>query len=51
VQRILSELEAGSYITRSRAGRRSLYTVNPSKPLRHPIEAHRAIADLIALAS
>lgn len=49
VQRILGELEVGGYLQRSRIGRRSMYTVNPARPLRHPIEAHRTIADLIAL--
>jgi DNA-binding MarR family transcriptional regulator len=49
VQRILGELEDGGYLQRSRVGRRSMYTVTPTRPLRHPIEAHRTIADLIAL--
>lgn len=50
VQRIVAELEEGGAITRVRDGRRNRYEVHPEAPLRHPIEAHRTIADLIALA-
>ena len=50
VQRIVTELEEGGALTRIRDGRRNRYEVHPQTPLRHPIEAHRAIADLIALA-
>lgn len=50
VQRIVAELEEGGAITRVRDGRRNRYEVHADAPLRHPIEAHRTIADLIALA-
>lgn len=49
VQRIVADLEAGRYIERERLGRRNRYRVHPELPLRHPIEAHRRIASLIAL--
>ena len=49
VQRIVAELEADSYIERERIGRCNRYKVHPELPLRHPIEAHRRIASLIAL--
>ena len=49
VQRIVSDLEASSYIERERLGRCNRYKVHPEMPLRHPIEAHRRIASLIAL--
>ena len=49
VQRILGELEEAGYIERARVGRRSVYVVNDALPLRHPIEAHRRIADLLTL--
>lgn len=49
VQRIVADLEAGSYIERERDGRRNRYKVHPELPLRHPVEAHRKIASLIAL--
>jgi DNA-binding MarR family transcriptional regulator len=49
VQGIVSDLVSGRYIRRSRKGRCNRYTVNRNLPLRHPIEAHRKIASLIAL--
>lgn len=49
VQRIVADLEDGRYIERERVGRCNRYKVHPELPLRHPIEAHRKIASLIAL--
>jgi DNA-binding MarR family transcriptional regulator len=49
VQRIITELEEAGVIERSRDGRRNRYTLNLETPLRHPLEAHRRIAELIAL--
>lgn len=49
VQRIVADLEEGSYIERERTGRRNRYKVHPELPLRHPVEAHRRIGSLIAL--
>lgn len=49
VQRIVADLENGRYLQRERQGRRNRYRVNRNLPLRHPIEAHRKIASLIAL--
>ncbi len=49
VQRIVADLEDGSYIERERTGRRNRYKVHPELPLRHPVEAHRRIGSLIAL--
>ena len=50
VQRILAELEDAGYIQRSREGRRNVYAVRADLPLRHPIEAHRDVESLLALA-
>jgi DNA-binding MarR family transcriptional regulator len=50
VQRILAELEAEGYLSHVRQGRRNTYTVNSRRPLRHPIERHRTLAELIELA-
>ncbi len=47
VQKILSELEAAGYLTRHRDGRRNTYSIHTAKPLRHPIESHRSVGDLI----
>ena len=49
VQRIVTELETAGYITRHRNGRRNTYTVHRHNPLRHPIENHRSVADLLTL--
>jgi DeoR/GlpR family transcriptional regulator of sugar metabolism len=49
VQRIVTELEESGYITRQRSGRRNLYVVHHHRPLRHRIESHRQVGDLLAL--
>lgn len=49
VQRIVGELEAAGYVTRSREGRRNRYAITGTLPLRHPLERHTRVGDLIAL--
>lgn len=49
VQRIVADLEAAGVLTRLREGRRNRYKVDPRISLRHPVEAHRNIGDLLAL--
>jgi hypothetical protein len=49
VQRILDELEIGGYLRRERIGRRNRYEVLDRSPLRHPLESHRSVADVLAL--
>ena len=49
VQRIIVELEAAGYLEHIREGRRNLYKVLSRKPLRHDIEKHRQVHDLIKL--
>ncbi|MBK7825434.1 MAG: winged helix-turn-helix domain-containing protein [Nannocystis sp.] len=49
VQRIVTELETAGFITRRRNGRRNSYVVHRNHPLRHPIESHRSVADLLQL--
>jgi DNA-binding MarR family transcriptional regulator len=48
-QAIVADLESAGYLHRNRVGRRNQYTVNPAGRFRHPAEAHRSIADLLAL--
>lgn len=48
VQRIVADLEQGGFLTRKRQGRRNIYEVNLDLPLRHPVQAHRTVADLFA---
>ena len=49
VQRIVADLTADGYLTATRVGRCNSYKVSLKARLRHPIEAHRTIADLVAL--
>ena len=47
VAAIVAELEAAGIVTRERVGRRNTYTVNRKARLRHPVESHRTIGDLL----
>lgn len=47
VQRIIGELEEAGYVTREKAGRQNTYRLNLDRPLRHPIEGHRTIGDVV----
>lgn len=47
VQLILGDLVDGGYVTRRKVGRRNSYRIDPDGRLRHPLEAHHRIADLI----
>ncbi|NLF94935.1 MAG: MarR family transcriptional regulator [Oligosphaeraceae bacterium] len=49
VHRIVTDLTASGYLDVTRAGRCNVYIVHPEKKLRHPIEAHRQVSDLIEL--
>jgi DNA-binding MarR family transcriptional regulator len=47
VQRILSDLEECGVVTRSREGRRNRYDLNRDFQLRHPLESHHTVAELL----
>ena len=47
VQVILADLTAGGYLIKEKAGRCNLYTVNRKGRLRHPLEAHHTVGELI----
>lgn len=49
VQRIIQDLVDGGFIERRRVGRQNRYRILKGKKLRHPIEAHRKIGDLLKL--
>ncbi|MBX3423967.1 MAG: MarR family transcriptional regulator [Pirellulaceae bacterium] len=49
VQRIVQDLEDEGFIRREKVGRKNHYQVLREQPLRHPIEAHRTIGDLLKL--
>ncbi len=49
VHRIVTDLSEAGYIDVTRDGRCNVYVMHPEKKLRHPIEGHRQVADLIRL--
>lgn len=51
VSRILSELEEAGVIEKERVGRRNRYQLDLDGPLRHPLESHATLADLIRILS
>lgn len=49
VQKIIDDLEQSGFIEREKLGRSNQYKLILNKPLRHPIEAHKSIKDIIHL--
>jgi len=49
VQRIVHELEDAGVLTRRREGRRNVYRIALRRPLRHPLESHHTIGELLEL--
>ena len=49
VQRIVAELEQAGVLRRTRDGRRNIYAIDATVPLRHPLESHSRIGDLLEL--
>ena len=49
VQKILADLEHGGLLTRERVGRRNRYSLHLDRPLRHPLESHRSVRELVEL--
>ena len=47
VQRIVTELCDAGYVTKVRLGRRNRYTVYLDRPLRHPVEGHCMVSELL----
>jgi DNA-binding MarR family transcriptional regulator len=50
VSAILTDLEEAGVLVREREGRRNVYAINPEAPLRHSVESHRNVRDLLQLA-
>ncbi len=46
-QRIIGELVDSGYLDRHRQGRRNTYSLNRDRPLRHPLESHHTVGDLL----
>jgi|SRR5579862_4478074 MarR family len=49
VQAIVADLEAGGYLTRTRTGRRTRYTINRDSLFRHPAQEGLRIGPFLAL--
>lgn len=47
VQKIVLELEEGEVLIREKVGRRNHYTIKEGRALRHPVEGHRQVKDLL----
>lgn len=48
-QRILADLTTAGYLTATREGRRNHYQLNPTLPLRHPLEGGHQIGEILAV--
>jgi hypothetical protein len=48
-QAIIGDLEAAGYITRTPAGRRTVYTIHPDRPFRHPAQAGLQVGPFLEL--
>ncbi|MFA9477530.1 helix-turn-helix transcriptional regulator [Phycisphaerales bacterium AB-hyl4] len=49
VQKIVADLEEAAVLSRERHGRRNHYRIHTQQSLRHPIEAHRTVQDLLRM--
>lgn len=49
VQRIVRELEQAQVLRRTKDGRRNVYSVEADRPMRHAVESHCSVSDLIDL--
>lgn len=45
--RIVGDLVRDGYVVRNKDGRRNTYAVEPSRPLRHPLEAEHTIGEIL----
>lgn len=48
-QKIVADLDASGYLTRTRQGRRNSYTVTTGRPFRHPLTAGHDLDELLAV--
>lgn len=49
IQTIVRDLVDGGVLSRRRIGRRNSYRIDPTRPLRHPLESHHTVGDLLAM--
>lgn len=50
VQKIVADLTSAKVLMAERVGRRNHYRIDGLRPLRHPVEAHRVVQDILRLA-
>lgn len=50
VAQILADLQSVRILTKRRVGRRNVYLIDANAPLRHPVESHRTVGDILRLA-
>ena len=46
-QRIVADLADEGYVVRRRVGRRNEYKVKPDVPLRHPLQSHHSVGEIV----
>lgn len=51
VQRIILDLEQADMLLREREGRRNRYRINAQQPLRHALEEHHTVGELVEAVS
>jgi Mn-dependent DtxR family transcriptional regulator len=49
VQKIVAELEEAGVLHHERDGRRNVYSIDRRARLRHPVESHRTVGDLLSM--
>lgn len=51
MHRVLDDLVTTGYVSRTRIGRRNSYSIDSSRPMRHPAVAHHQVGTLIGALS
>jgi len=49
VQRIIYDLAAAGYVSIEKQGRRNIYRLHADRPLRHPLESHCQVGQMLDL--
>ena len=49
VQKIVADLEKSGFFKKEKIGRCNRYNINTKIPLRHPLEAHKQIGELLSI--
>jgi len=47
IQRIVADLRDAGYLSLERKGRRNHYLVHTERPMRHPVESHCLVSELL----